>query len=626
MKKYIFLFCLLFANTLGLIAQNCDYQINLKTQEEIDNFSTNHPCTTFSEGIFIMEDTSGAITNLNGLSQITQVGDFLTIRDNDSLTNLTGLENLQETDYLSIKNNGSLEDLSGLENLQISEGLTIESNTSLTNINSLSNLTSLAGGLSIKSCPILENLSGLEALVELGSLTITECEAIVNLEGIGELSKLSILFLDDNESILSLEGLEGIDTIANLYLFEMPNLTSLIALDGVVISGGMTLRELNSLVNLQGLENIGSKISGNLIFSNIPSLSSISSLSNITETGGGVVVGNCDMLSNLHGLHNIEKIGLAFGLSIGGNESLENISALANLDSIMGVFYIDYNPLLTSLDGLENLVHVGRGFTISNNESLNDLTALSGPLNIRNSFRIQGNSSLQSLSGLDSIKHFHATNDTLPLHYFTIENNPQLTDISAISNLEITKAAYVKILGNDSLSLCGQGNICSFLLEGGEHLIGNNAPGCNTAAEVIESCFEGIDYSSAAGNLAGDLNENCVTDIGDPIIRNWLITFDHADYSWTTRTDEEGNYWLPIVGGEWTLNAVSSSPYWTPCFSDTIVYSTALGDTIFTDFTMEPQGDCSYFDWDVSLPNFRICDTTKFTIHYCNLKKHLKQT
>ncbi|HET8803411.1 MAG TPA: hypothetical protein VFM72_02445, partial [Aequorivita sp.] len=98
--------------------------ITFASQSQIDNFAISYPnCTEIDNSVIIEEATSGNITNLNGLSQLTKVG-TLRIQNNSALTNLNGLNNLttitiyDSSGRLFIRNNQSLQNLDGLENLQ----------------------------------------------------------------------------------------------------------------------------------------------------------------------------------------------------------------------------------------------------------------------------------------------------------------------------------------------------------------------------------------------------------------------------------------------------------------------------------------------------------------------------
>ena len=116
-------------------------------KNESDMEAISH-CESISGYLGIYESN---LTNLDGLSNLTTVGEGVYISSNESLTNLDGLSNLTSVGgYLNIYDNGSLTNLDGLSNLTtIGDYLRIEHNESLTNLDGLSNLTSVGGSLNI---------------------------------------------------------------------------------------------------------------------------------------------------------------------------------------------------------------------------------------------------------------------------------------------------------------------------------------------------------------------------------------------------------------------------------------------------------------------------------------------
>jgi hypothetical protein len=86
-------------------------------QEDIDNFMFAFPdCHELEGGVSISGED---IVNLEGLGTVTSM-EGLAIYDNDLLADLTGLESVTNIDFeLSIKNNDSLQDIWGLNNATI---------------------------------------------------------------------------------------------------------------------------------------------------------------------------------------------------------------------------------------------------------------------------------------------------------------------------------------------------------------------------------------------------------------------------------------------------------------------------------------------------------------------------
>lgn len=157
----------------GGIAFNC--------QAQIDSFSILYPNCSEIEGCVAIGCGAGTdIVNLDGLRQLTSIGSFLHIYRNDSLQDLSGLQNLKHIHgdliigtvlYGGYWGNRSLIDLSGLEGLDSIYGrVVILGNEKLENFNGLENLRYIEGAISIQANGSLSSLVGLENIAS-GSIT-----------------------------------------------------------------------------------------------------------------------------------------------------------------------------------------------------------------------------------------------------------------------------------------------------------------------------------------------------------------------------------------------------------------------------------------------------------------------
>ena len=110
MKKLI-LFLLTSILLPNLMSQTCFPDgINFYSQQDIDNFLINNPnCTKIEGSVHINDTIEGDIKNLLGLNNITNIGSYLYIMQNDSLFNLAGLENLDSIgNHFFIRENNHL--------------------------------------------------------------------------------------------------------------------------------------------------------------------------------------------------------------------------------------------------------------------------------------------------------------------------------------------------------------------------------------------------------------------------------------------------------------------------------------------------------------------------------------
>ena len=406
--------------------------------------------TSFGGDIYLNGNL--ALTSLRGLHNLTSIGGGLRIVSNNSLTSLMGLEGWTSIGgeiYLS--SNLALNSLTGLENVtSIGEGLRVSGNDALTNLTGLDNLISIGGGLGIDGNNAFTSFTGLENLTSFGGgLLVSNNNALTSLTGLENLISIESLGIEDNSALTSLTGLENVTSIGeSLHVYDNNALTGLTGLEGLASLGGdFFLLNNNTLTSLTGLDNLAS-IGGSLsigydsYYGGNPNLTSLSGLESLIYIGGSLMVQNNDALTSLTGLDNLASIG--GNLWVQDNDSLVSLSGLENVTSIAGDLEIGWkepwwgdcygNPLLTSLEALQNLTSIGGLLSIACNESLTSLT------------------------GLDNVTPGSIEN-------LTIEDN------SALSN-------------------CAVVSICDYLAApNGTIYFYNNAPGCNSPAEVEEACL-----------------------------------------------------------------------------------------------------------------------------------------
>lgn len=180
----------------------------LTTQAEIDHFKEDYSNCTGLEGI--VKISGNDITNLDGLSDISSIGFYLTIVQNPSLISLAGFNNLTSVSgAVSIGYNPLLNSLAGLENLNTIDGyLSIYNNDALETLTGLNNLTSVGDMLEIMNNPGLSSIAALGNLSSIGNfLWIRHNVALTHLSGLenidpGSISDLVIAF---NSSLSSCE-------------------------------------------------------------------------------------------------------------------------------------------------------------------------------------------------------------------------------------------------------------------------------------------------------------------------------------------------------------------------------------------------------------------------------------
>jgi hypothetical protein len=487
MKKIILLLATVTLSYANTIAQSCLPQgINFTTQEQIDNFQTNYPGCTMIVGNVKIKGAD--INNLNGLNVLTHIAGNLTIGEypngNPLLTNLEGLDNLTSIGgLLRINYNSSLSTCNSdwLCNYLSAPTGTVYISNNTPGCNTIIDIAYSCGGLPClpPHCTYFfysqSDIDNFQAAFPncteiLGDLYIFGA-GFFNLDGLSVLTSIGgDLYIQHCYSLNSLSGLNNLTTIGgDLYLFYNSSLTNLTGLENLThIGGDITIGRNASLTSFSGIEGLNSTVGKLLIYGN-DGLVDLTGLECLTSIGTDLLIEANHNLINLTGLDNLTEIKGYFVIGYAeGNDSMISFEGLGNLTSIGDVFSIGYNISLFSLTGLENLNSIGWSFSIHSNSSLSSLTELINLTSIGNKLSIGGD--------------------------WASQGNPQLTSLAGLDNISAASITNLYIKNNNFLSTCHIQSICDYLAApNGTVIIQNNAPGCNSQAQVIEACTVSID-------------------------------------------------------------------------------------------------------------------------------------
>jgi len=231
-------------------------------------------------------------------------------------------------------------------------------------------------------------------------------------------------------------------------LFFQPNETNL---GNILVCGNQVGGVFNGDVTLltqQGVELFGlfgySKISGDLLIgenfqsTNITNLDLLTSIESVV--GKLRIVGN-PVLTSLEGLNNLNDVG---SLEMIVNIELENLLGLRGLSNVGDVISIQMCHSLINLEGLNGITHINNSLIVSANSSLQNLKGLENVSSIspEGSVMFQSNSSLQSITDL-----YIQTNE---IKHFEINGNPLLSDINIFSNIE--RIGNLSIVGDNMIT------------------------------------------------------------------------------------------------------------------------------------------------------------------------------
>ncbi len=202
------------------------------------------------------------LTSTSGLNIHYLVGG-ISITENPSLERIEGFNDITSILLLNLSNNDVLSDLSGLTQItEIQYNLSIIQCPLITNLDWLTNLTIAGNTITISSCDSLRNVNGLNNLRELtsesGSITVSYNDALENLDGLLNLNAtLTTLYVMGNPLLQNISGLENIDVYQTLKIIDNNLLQSLQGLEKVTRNFSIiSIVNNNSLIELQGLNNL----------------------------------------------------------------------------------------------------------------------------------------------------------------------------------------------------------------------------------------------------------------------------------------------------------------------------------------------------------------------------------
>jgi len=258
---------------------------------------------------------------------------------------------------------------------------------------------------------------------------------------------------------------DGTDPVTNVDVFS--NIQSFTRQLGIV--NQPVLNDLSGLSNVKGVNSF--------LFRDNQALESFAGLENLEEITGRCIIHYNEALVDLSGLQNLR---VAQELDIAFNDNLSSLSGLESLESVGGRFYIGNNPVLSSIDALESLETVGGAFHIVSSPNLYEIARIDNFHSV-GELLIGGNPNLAFLSGMSSLVDVEEN--------IKIWNNTALTSLEGLSNADGEGLDRFDIFNNTSLSACHIASVCDAIQSHTSNTsIFNNAPGCNSADEVLLQC------------------------------------------------------------------------------------------------------------------------------------------
>ena len=233
MKRIYILSCLLISSFLfirceegetifieeDIISTIYEGSIHLNTQSQVENFASKNYVRIEGDltiGAYVAEETN--ISDVSGLSSLTEITGTLYIFNNPELRNLDGLENITSVARLSIQSNG-VENINAVANISTNTDLRIAGNSSLTQLPTFTAITSVRT-LDISGSNLLTDLAGIQNIQSAENVSIVNNDGLTSLGDLSALSTISgQLQIQGNSNLNDLSGLENLTSVAILYIW-----------------------------------------------------------------------------------------------------------------------------------------------------------------------------------------------------------------------------------------------------------------------------------------------------------------------------------------------------------------------------------------------------------------------
>ncbi len=443
------------------------------------------------------------------------------------------------------------------------------------NLNALQNITTIQGSFIMDYNIWMTSLNGLNSLTYVGGnfdvldSHINNISALSNLTTVGGRIKLTSN-ISDISALNNLQNLGG-----EFYFSGTANGSSQFYI-------GFQLSEINGDFTIVLPDNSGPD-------------RNITGLPNLTTVHGNLRLSG-NTISTLPAFSNLETINGNF--DVDGFIGITDFTDFQSLQNIGGILDITNADALVSLNGLSNLTTLG-GLFVGYNDVLVDVSGFPNVTNVDGYIRINENDALENLNGLENITSISGE--------IELYNNQNLNSISGLMNIDPNSITHLEIVQNWNLSVCEELNICNYLLGGGDYDISGNNEGCNNYDEVTTSCNY-IFSNAIFGQVDFDaLSNNCGSGAYPFHYASVVATGDTDSYS--TVTDDEGNYLLFVPSGNYSVHVEPGLSYYQS--NPVTVDFSGIGNSQEENFCVTPitpvnDVRISIFSFDVPRPGFDV--------------------
>jgi hypothetical protein len=430
-------------------------KLTVVEMEGVDRYKCNAKGFSFEftdMGAFQGISTGKTPTALDCAAQYANLYSF---RNFDSQQSVNSVGKSTTGQSISIKDLPNLEDDSGFSNVEVLPGsLSVQGTVKLSTL-----------GLAVKSigadaagrCVEIVDVKGMK---DIGLRQLVNCEGGVAIVKAPETQHLGMDIMESvkkdssgrsyviiDTSIVYLElkskmtgsvelgadtSLQGV-TIGTDYIgadtdgtsFKMtgtPLVTSVVSTTPFVMAGGLDLSNSSALETFAAtVSSIGKATNGvSVSVQNMSSFKSASGLANVTTLPGSIVMKNNPVMELLIGFDSMTEVGKDISgnsLELAHNAMLQTMNGMRTCNSMEGALVLMWNPMLSTLEGLQNVTRIsgknaiGDSILLMANPKLKDLHGLAGLSgSIPGAVSLEMMDSLESVQGLSGVKSIASPN------------------------------------------------------------------------------------------------------------------------------------------------------------------------------------------------------------------------
>jgi len=557
-----------------------------------------HGSTIIGSGVSIID------TNNDGEIQVAEAQAYSGKIDvsNKSITDLTGVQAFTVLTVLNCRTNQ-------LNSLDVSNNINLDSlNLQSNQISSLD--VSFNLNLTYLNC----NYN------QITSLDLSQNSSLIHLECF--YNQISSLNLTNNTAL----------TYLNCRSNGLPslNLTNNTALTYLNCNHNLWLTSLD-LTNNIALNQLDCSYSNQLTSLSVTNCTALTSLKSSGTLLTSLDVTNCTALTFLDCVNNqLTSLDLTNNIALTRFECDYNqLTSLDLTNNTALTFLKCYNNPLGSLDLSQNtnLTNLYCSFNqltsldLTNNTALTFLHCSDNPLG---SLDLSQNTNLTTLfCYFNQLTNLDLSNNTAltllncgsnPLGSLDLSQNTNLTDLycsyNQLSNLDITNnTALTSFNCKNNLPLL---EICVLNL-----IIAQLQPNWNKdlTASYIENCHSPL---AVEGTIVLDDNNNCQVDTLEKGLNNILLMFNNGIDTNYAFTNSLGTYQAYLDTGIYTVTAIPSHPYFTPCPTSQSVTIDTNYQVQTIDFSLQTTTICPYLEVDIATPLLRRCFNSTYYVDYCN--------